>query len=234
MSPLFTEHHPLIDKLEAFIGNPQFPCVGAKSALAKHQIKAVVARSITSSWNDLQVHAALMRFAADYRRNRRLFQSVAVIFEGPRGLDEAHFERALWSRVQSLSDKDAWLGQSYDRRVSPDPANPHFSLSFGGEAFFVVGLHPRASRKARRFMAPTMIFNLHDQFERLRAEGRYDKLRSAILDRDERFSGSLNPMLARHGEASEARQYSGRVVDESWGCPFRDRRTEQEEWRDAA
>ena len=216
----FTDHHPLIDRLHHFIANPQFPCVGAKSALSKHQIKAVVARSITSGWNDLQVHAALMRFVGDYRRDRKLFQSVAVIFEGPRTLDEKHFEQALWSRVQSMTDKDRWLGQHYDKTVSPDPSNPHFSLSFAGEAFFVVGLHPRASRKARRFVAPTMIFNLHDQFERLRAEGRYEKLRASILDRDERYSGSLNPMLARHGETSEARQYSGRAVEGDWRCPF--------------
>jgi len=216
----FTDDHPLVDKLNAFIANPLFPCVGAKSALAKRQVKVVVARSITSAWNDMTIHAALLRFAADYRRNRRLFQSLAVIFEGPRTLDEAQFERHLWARVQSISDKDVWLGQNYDRSVSPDPANPHFSLSFGGEAFFVVGLHPHASRKARRFVAPTMIFNLHDQFERLRGEGRYEKLRGSILDRDLRYAGSLNPMLSRHGEVSEARQYSGRAVDAEWGCPF--------------
>jgi len=226
----FTDQHPLIDRLSQFIANPQFPCVGAKSALAKHQIKAVVARSITSSWNDLSIHAALMAFVRDYRRDRRLFQSLAVIFEGPRMLDERAFEANMWARIQSMSDKDAWLGQTYDDSVSPDPANPHFSLSFGGEAFFVVGLHPRASRKARRFIAPTMIFNLHDQFERLREEGRYEKLRGAILDRDETFSGSLNPMLSRHGDVSEARQYSGRAVDETWGCPFQYRGT----LRDAA
>jgi hypothetical protein len=27
-------------------------------------------------------------------------------------------------------------------------------------------------------------------------------------------------MLARHGESSEARQYSGRLVDSDWRCPF--------------
>ena len=228
----FTDHHPLVDRLNHFIAAPSFPCVGAKSALAKRQIKAVVARSITSSWNDLQVHSALLAFAADYRRNHKLFQSLAVIFEGPRTIDESHFEDAMWKRIQSISDKDVWLGQRYDKGVSSDPANPHFSLSFGGEAFFVVGLHPHASRKARRFVAPTMIFNLHDQFERLRAEGRYEKLRASILERDKAFSGSLNPMLSRHGEHSEARQYSGRVVGNDWGCPFH--YGGKEELRDAA
>lgn len=220
MQSPFTDHHPLIDQLRHTIAAPLFPCVGAKSALSKGQIKAVVARSITSAWNDLAIHAALLRFVADYRRDKKLFQSLAVIFEGPRTLDESAFEGHVWDRVQSLSDKDVWLGQKYDRSVSSDPANPHFSLSFGGEAFFVVGLHPRASRKARRFAAPVMIFNLHDQFERLRAEGRYEKLRTSILARDEHYAGSLNPMLARHGEQSEARQYSGRAVDPAWRCPF--------------
>lgn len=230
----FTDDHPLIDRLHAFIGNPQFPCVGAKSALGKGQIKAVVARQITSAWNDLQIHAALLAFVRSYRRDRRLFQSLAVIFESPRVLDEAAFERAMWARIQSMSDKDVWLGQHYDKTVSPDPANPHFSLSFGGEAFFVVGLHPRASRKARRFAAPTMIFNLHDQFEQLRAMGRYEKLRASILSRDESYSGSINPMLARHGEMSEARQYSGRAVSADWGCPFAYRGDDEGEMKHAA
>jgi len=32
--------------------------------------------------------------------------------------------------------------------------------------------------------------------------------------------GSLNPNLADFGERSEARQYSGREVEEHWRCPF--------------
>ena len=65
-----------------------------------------------------------------------------------------------------------------------------------------------------------MVFNLHAQFEMLREQGRYEKLRRSILDRDFQLTGSANPMLARHGETSEARQYSGRVVDNDWQCPF--------------
>jgi len=94
-------------------------------------------------------------------------------------------------------------------------------LSFGGEAFFLVGLHPNASRPARRFERPAVIFNLYEQFERLRAAGKYEAMREKILVRDEALAGSRNPMLARHGEISEARQYSGRAVGADWGCPFR-------------
>jgi FPC/CPF motif-containing protein YcgG len=207
-------------KLFAHVEAASFPCVGAKSALARGKLTVLACDRIDSAWDDLRIHDGLLRFAHAYRDEPALFQSYAVVFDGPADLSEEDFERALWQRVQSLSDKDVWRGQEYDRRVSPDPSNPHFSLSFGGEAFFIVGLHPKASRPARRFEKPTLVFNLHDQFERLRDAGKYEGLREKILVRDDQLAGSRNPMLARHGEISEARQYSGRSVDEGWQPPF--------------
>ena len=212
--------HPLAVQFRDFIRAQPFPCVGAKSALSRGRMKIVVARDITSGWDDTRIYPALLAFIARYRAQPDLFQSFAIVFEGPDDLSEQAFEENLWARAQSLSDKDGFLGQAYDRRVSADPDDAHFSLSFGGEAFFIVGLHPGASRPARRFSKPVLVFNLHDQFERLRAEGRYEKLRENILARDAAFAGSLNPMLSRHGEISEARQYSGRAVDTDWACPF--------------
>ena len=206
--------------LEQHVSARDFPCVGAKAALAKGTLNVLAANRIDSAWDDLRIHDGLLRFAAAYRDEPGLFRSFAVVFEGPDDLDEPAFEAAVWRRIQSLSDKDVWRGQPYDDRVSADPDSPHFSLSFGGEAFFVVGLHPNASRPARRFARPTMVFNLHDQFEQLRAEGKYEGMREKIMVRDEAVAGSRNPMLARHGEMSEARQYSGRMVEADWRCPF--------------
>ncbi|MCC2975647.1 YqcI/YcgG family protein [Sphingomonas sp. PL-96] len=221
---MFHWKHEAQDRLEALlfahVSDRDFPCVGAKAALAKGTLEVLGCTRIDSAWDDVRIHDALLRFAEEYRRDKTMYRSFAVVFDGPETLSEAEFERALWQRVQSLSDKDVWRGQEYDARVSPDPENPHFSLSFGGEAFFVVGLHPHSSRPARRFDRPTMVFNLHDQFERLRAEGKYESMREKILVRDEALAGSRNPMLARHGAASEARQYSGREVDAAWRCPF--------------
>lgn len=207
--------------LRAHIAQADFPCVGAKAAMARGTLEILGARDIASAWDDLRIHDCLRRFAERYRAEPQLFRSLAVVFAGPDTLDEAAFERAVWSRIQSLSDKDVWLGQDWDERVSADPDDPHFSLSFGGEAFFVVGLHPKASRPARRFPRPAMIFNLHDQFETLRAQGKYETMREKIMTRDEALAGTRNPMLARHGEMSEARQYSGRMVGQDWRCPFR-------------
>ncbi|WP_294196281.1 guanitoxin biosynthesis heme-dependent pre-guanitoxin N-hydroxylase GntA [uncultured Sphingomonas sp.] len=206
--------------LHQHVADRAFPCVGAKAAMARGTLNVLACTRLDSAWDDLRIHDGLVEFAAAYRADPTLFRSFAVVFDGPEDLDETAFEAALWQRVQSLSDKDVWRGQPYDTRVSHDPTDSHFSLSFGGEAFFVVGLHPHASRPARRFARPTLVFNLHDQFEQLRADGRYETMREAIMVRDEAIAGSRNPMLARHGEVSEARQYSGRAVDAAWRCPF--------------
>ena len=224
-TPEYQNDHPLALQFQSAIRAPGFPCVGAKSALSRGNMQFLVARDIRSAWDDLRIHAALRRFVADYHVGPELFRSLILLFEEDGVADEPAFEAALWDRLQSLSDKDEWLGQPADPRVSDDPDDPHFSLSFAGEGFFVVGLHPHASRPARRFPRPALVFNLHDQFERLRAEGRYEKLRASIIDRDVALAGSANPMLARHGTASEARQYSGRAVDEGWRCPFAGRRS---------
>lgn len=212
--------HPRINAFEEFVRDPSFPCVGAKAALAKRQMSYVVARDIRSALNDLEIHTAIRGIVDLYRENPAPFRSLAVIFDTDTALDELSFEQYLWERLQSLSDKDDRLGQKCDERVAHDPGHPEFSISFGGEAFFIVGLHPKASRPARRFERPTMIFNLHDQFEKLREEGQYAKLRASILDRDIKIAGDINPMLAQHGEVSAARQYSGRAVGAEWKCPY--------------
>jgi len=212
--------HPLADRFVEFIGAADFPCVGAKAALGRDGINFVVARDFGSAWDDLRIMPGLLDLARRYRADPVPFQSLVVLFERGAPTDEEAFETQLWARLQSLTDKDAWLGQPADPRVAHDPDDPHFAMSFGGEAFFVVGLHPRSSRPARRFETPAMVFNLHDQFERLRQAGRYEKLRGAILKRDLKLAGTPNPMLAEHGTKSAARQYSGRAVGDQWQCPF--------------
>ncbi|WP_373516564.1 YqcI/YcgG family protein [Pricia sp.] len=87
--------------------------------------------------------------------------------------------------------------------------------------FFLVGLHPKASRKARRFHVPAIAFNLHSQFEQLRKKGRYEIMKNAIRQNEMEFQGSINPMLPDHGKDLEARQYSGRNVTDTWVCPFK-------------
>lgn len=223
--PIIEPDHSVLEQgLRDHIAKPDFPCVGAKAAMAQGTLRVISAWSLSSAWDDLDIHRQLLEWSEAFRKDPQGLRSLAVVFEGPTDLGEDAFERLMWERLQSLADKDDWLGQSYDPNVSTDPDDPHFSLSFGGQAYFVVGLHPNASRPARRSARPTLVFNLHEQFEKLREENRYERMRERILERDVALSGSINPMLARHGEASEARQYSGRQVESDWRCPFSDPR----------
>src|SRR5690606_27133649 len=107
-----------------------------------------------------------------------------------------------------------------DAEVDSDPESDHFSFSLGGKAFYIIGMHPNSSRFARRSPRPTMVFNLHRQFEELRNMGAFEKIRDTIRERDKNLQGSVNPMLHDFGHNREAPQYSGRQVDESWKCPF--------------
>lgn len=210
--------------LRDHVGQAGFPCVGAKSALAGGRLEIVTAWLLTSAWNDIAIHQRLMDWSEEYRGEPTGLRSLAVVFSGPTDLDEQHFEEAMWNRLQSLAAKDGWLGQRHDPAVSSDPEEPHFSLSFGNQAYFVVGMHPNASRTARRIEFPVLVFNLHDQFERLRASERYERMREVIIRRDAALDGSPNPMLVRFGTVSEARQYSGRQVGLGWKCPYSDPR----------
>ena len=146
LPPTTDDDHPLAERFRDFVRDPDFPCVGAKSALSKGQMRIVVARDIRSGWDDLRIYPGLLDLAKSYADDPVLFQTFVVVFEQDWALSEASFETAIWARIQSLTDKDAMFAQAPDRRVSSDPGDPHFSLSFGGQAFFVVGLHPGASR----------------------------------------------------------------------------------------
>ena len=212
-------------ELFAFIAQTEFPCVGAKSASATGGLRTIAARDITLSDDDLEIHCELETWVALNPMQKNGFCSFAVIFREPHPLSELQFEQALWERLQSLADKDAWRRWGYDTSVSRLPDHADFAVSFAGKAFFIVGLHPAATRRARRFAYPTMIFNLHAQFVALREQGLYDRMREQIIKRDIDLAGTANPMLAGHGERSAARQYSGRAVSDAWACPFRDPRT---------
>jgi FPC/CPF motif-containing protein YcgG len=200
------------------IGDRRFPCVGAKSALAQGHLRFHDAGDLRCAAGDAGLLAQLQAFAARADAHAS-FLSFVALYPATPSLDEVGFEAALWQRLQALHELDA-PDFRWDPSVSADPQSPDFSMSLGGRAFYVIGVHQGASRRARRFECAALVFNLHSQFEALREDGRYERLRKAIIERDLAFSGSRNPMLQRHGEGSEARQYSGRAVGPEWRCPF--------------
>ncbi|HYJ04156.1 MAG TPA: guanitoxin biosynthesis heme-dependent pre-guanitoxin N-hydroxylase GntA [Chthoniobacterales bacterium] len=148
------------------------------------------------------------------------YATFVAIFRGPKKTDELQFENLFWQQLRLLHELDA-AHFGWDPNVRSDPGDPHFSFSFGGQALYVIGLHANSSREARRFPWPALVFNPHEQFEWLRADGKWKRMQETIRARDLEMQGSINPMLSDFGVDSEARQYSGRAVEENWRAPFK-------------
>lgn len=211
------------DNLRALVLNPRFSCVGAKSAVLRGYYRHGLYGTMTSPEATMGLARDLFTFVEDQTAfDDGGFSTFVASFTDPPTASEAEFERLLWTQLQQLHDEDR-LYFPWDASVSSDPNDGSFSFSFAERAFFVVGLHPASSRLARRFAFPTLVFNAHYQFERLRAQGRFSKIQQAIQQRELALQGSLNPNLSNFGEGSDARQYSGRPVEEDWRCPFQTR-----------
>lgn len=205
--------------VRAFIDDSAFPCVGAKSALHKDRLRFVQLGPLGDGDEARPLGDALDAYAREFAQPGVTPVSLIALFE-PTAMDEPQFERKLWDQLNALHALDLERGQGWDPTVSDDPERNDFSFSYGGQAFFVVGLHPGASRIARRAPVPCLVFNFHAQFEELKRTGKYQSMQAAVRARDIKLQGSINPVLARFGEASEARQYSGRAVEAAWKCPF--------------
>ncbi|HEX8607459.1 MAG TPA: guanitoxin biosynthesis heme-dependent pre-guanitoxin N-hydroxylase GntA [Pedobacter sp.] len=199
------------------VDSVEYPCVGAKSALNTSHYRLGSYGNMGAADTTTSLAEDLRTYIQDTLSSNSKYMSMIAVFTDEIS-SELDFEEKLWTQLQNLHDTEENV--EWDPSVSSDPDDKNFSFSFDGFAFFVVGLHPKASRKARQFGYSAMAFNLHHQFEQLRENGVYDKMKKVIREREINFDGSINPMLTDHGEGLEAPQYSGRKVDSSWKCPF--------------
>jgi FPC/CPF motif-containing protein YcgG len=204
----------------SFLAEKDFPCIAAKAALARQQVKCLVAGNMACPKDDAGILQFLYEFVDEYRRSKDFYHTATIIFSGPQINNEEMFDGLLWQRLQSLEILDA-ENYSYDDRVEADPSSSKFSFSIKEEALYIIGLHPAGSRLARQFKYPALVFNPHAQFEQLRATTKYEVMKNTVRKRDIALSGSVNPMLKDFGESSEVYQYSGRKYDADWQCPLK-------------
>lgn len=209
----------ILAALEEMVGHPQYPCLGARSVFRREAAEIVVLGDMCDPDSLEQLSEALAEYGSR-ADPAGAFVSFIAVFRGPEIRDEKHFEALLWDVLQRLHDGD---DQPWAQGVDADPDQAHFAFSHAGVPYFIVGLHPQASRVARRTPLPTLVFNLHEQFELLRGTGSFERMRDTIRRRDAQLQGEVNPMAADHGDVSEARQYAGRQVEDDWQAPFHSR-----------
>lgn len=202
---------------QEFIIEKNHPCVMANTVFAMKDYDLNSYQNLGSKKTAEELIEDLQDYLNSYNFSDNKFKTFIAVFPDAEVISEIEFENLLWRQLQFIHEKDT---KAWDPRVSKNPEDKNFSFSIGGRAFYVIGMHPKSSRMARRAPYPTLVFNLHWQFEKLRDMGAYHKVRDKIRERDAELQGSINPVLEDFGESSEARQYSGRNVGESWKCPF--------------
>ena len=211
----------LEDAFRRKILDPMFSCLGAKSAVRRGNFKLTAGYDFGTGKSAPKLAQALkeyIQWSGIRQRVPKAFHTFAICFE-PQDMSEADFERALWTELQALHELDA-LEHEWAKGISSDPNDPSFAYSFGGVGFFIVGLHSGSSRISRRFERPAMVFNFHAQFEALRKDSNWKRIKGAIRKREIRLQGSINPELQDHGSASQSRQYSGLAHEDGWRAPF--------------
>jgi uncharacterized protein len=209
----------VIGAFRGFVLNPQFVCVAAKSAVHQDNYRLGIYDQLASPEATAGLSHDLYQFLVETESIESDFTTFVATFKKPEYLDEAAFEGLLWRQLQMLHDGDAPL-HDWDPDVGSNPDDPHFSFSFAGHAFFIVGLHPGSTRLARQFPWPMLAFNPHAQFVRLRETGIWEKIQEAVRHLDMRLQGDINPVLTDFGADTEAKQYSGRLIESDWHPPF--------------
>lgn len=207
--------------LAEFIGKDDFSCLGAKAALRRKTVLHRHFGELGSEEAVLAHLAGLAEFLATFKPSAQSFTSYVATFDELPDPSEQFFENAIWRHLQAMHDQDS-RNHAWSDQYDADPTSKRFGFSIQGHPFFIVGLHPGASRPGRRFRTPALVFNSHIQFNAMGTN--FFKLRKRIRKREQTFHGEMNPSLATYRD--EARHYSGRMTPPDWTCPFVPRNTE--------
>lgn len=197
-------------QFRGLILSPAFPCLGAAGAVRRGDYRFALYETLGAPAAAEACAAHMRRQLADTPPDEHPVMVFVAAFTGPPPPTEAAFETSLFAHLRALRD--------HDEGGAAEPADAHGDpgFLFGGREYFVVGLHPAASRFARRFGWPLLVFNALTHAEHLKATGKYDGMQSKILARDERLQGAANPSLP----FSQFAQFSGRAVDAGWRSPL--------------
>lgn len=202
---------------DKFIIENDHPCVMAKTVFSSEKYMLRTYRNLGSDLSARKILIDLRYYLNALEEMGDGYYSFIAVFDDDIKLNELQYEVLLWEQLQKIHNID---DSNWDSKVSNNPKDKSFSFSILGQAFYIVGMHPNSSRAARSSPKPTMIFNLHSQFERLKEEKTYERVKKIIRERDKAKNGSMNPMMLDFGVKSEASQYSGRVTGDDWVCPF--------------
>lgn len=205
-------------QFRSMILSPAFPCPGAKTAFSQGTYRYGVFGKMGTEETALDLGESLRNFLRERTTMNSNFTTFVASFKEPTIVTHEDFAHNLWAMLQQLHEVD--LSQ-WNSTVSSDPESSDFAFSFAGTPIFIIGLHSGSPRFARRFAWPTMVFNVHEQFHKLRTDGIFEKFRDTVRKNDTELQGCKNPVAMDFGNTSEAIQYTGEIQNKQWKCPFK-------------
>jgi len=217
--PIAGRFQHVYNQLSDHVRGDFFPCLAGRSAFRNNAYWIGVYSEMLSPDDTQWLCADLHDFVLWQNSCPSRFSTFIAAFHRPTIAGEEHWEEILWQQLKALHQIDA-QHHGWDPIATADPADKEFSFSVGGRAFFLVTLHPAASRMSRRFPWPALVFNALYMFHDLYAAGEAEKFKKVVRERDMRLQGTINPNLHRAAEVSRAREYSGRAVPLDWQCPW--------------
>jgi FPC/CPF motif-containing protein YcgG len=191
--------------------SPAFPCLGGASAVRRGDYRFALYGELGSPGAAAACADDLRAFVAESPVSRNPVAVFVAAFDGELITSEAGFELALWRQLRAVHEHDP----SSDSAPFGPSGEEDPGFYFADRDFFIVGLHPAASRWARRFAWPVLVFNALSHADALRAMGKTERMRERILARDHELQGTMNPSL----DACQLAQFSGAPASTDWHCP---------------
>ncbi|WP_374029283.1 guanitoxin biosynthesis heme-dependent pre-guanitoxin N-hydroxylase GntA [Bdellovibrio bacteriovorus] len=213
------ERASFTELITSFANRKNYPCVAAIHSINKNEYDVGHFGELGVGSESLRLARELLKFRDEQENTGEQYLSYIAVFEGPDNLSEEEFEKRLWLELSYLTSHEE-LSSEWDPAFSSDPRDKDFCFSLGGSAFFVVGMHPKSSRKSRQFPYPMLVFNIYQQFRDLRAAGKFEPMVKTIRERDKLFQGDVNPMVEKYDNTWESIQFSGKNNPPDWQCPF--------------
>lgn len=206
-------------EIKKLLSQKNYPCTPALRSFNRGEYQVGLYKKFGSGYHWKELRQDLLFFIKKQKETNSPYLTFWAVYENL-DMDEVDFEANLWNELSHLTSEEL-KGIDWPMGDSSNPNDRKFSFCIEGEPFFVVGLHPKASREARKFKWPVLVFNLFSQFELLKIQGVFDSTVKNNRKLDVKFSGSVNPMAKKYGEKWESIQFSGKNNPISWKCPFR-------------
>ncbi len=212
------ENRALVDShIKQLIQEKDYPCIGALRAVKKAEYRIGIYENFGEGSASEFLRNDLLRFIDEQKKSRSAYLSFWAAYPNDSTSSDKDFETRLWKELSSVSSLDP---SPWDPNFSSQPEDKNFCFSLGRNAFFIVGLHSKSSRRSRTFPYPSMIFNLYEQFEIIKRLNQYKPMVDINRKKSLNFDGSVNPMTEKYADTWEAIQFSGLQNDDHWKCPF--------------